>query len=317
VVRGAMARLFRFAVAATLTSGIGLLVAYVSYVLGIWAGGHRYRLEQCLRLGVLLPIFVGSLAALWPLRKLNWSALAAGMAGAAVGLTYGYLAFRVEAFRSWRSFGQSVFLKNFWGLDIEMMVCGAVSSACAMVLTTTSRTRNVLLTVAFLVVLGVLIPGPVFDLITHNQELTVAIVTPQSQGPRSPEVMEEGPVRPIDASAVSSRVMQLLRNAGIDGNYQVAQLYRQGHGKQVLAIIVIGGLVTEAADLPEPRGSDVIYLQEPGGWERIPSQLPTLDRGIHIYPDQSGRSCHQIQFTDASGLGTGVLVGGTTQCGPP
>jgi hypothetical protein len=311
-----MARLFRFALAAILTVAVSLFVTYVSYFLGLWAGGSRYRLEEVLRLGVLLPIFVGLLAALWPLRKLNWSAFAAGMAGTVVGLTYGYLAVRVELFRSWHSFGQSVFGKIFWGLDIEIMLCGAVAGACAMLLTTTSRTRNVLLTVALLVIGGILIPGPVFNVVTHNQELTVAVVTPQSHGPRSPEVTELGPVRSVDASAVSSRVMQLLRNSGINGNYQVAQLYRQGYGKQVLAIIVIGGLITKAADLPEPHGADVIYLQEPGGWKRIPSQVPTLDRGIYIYADQDGRSCHQLLFTDANGVGTGVLVGDATQCGP-
>jgi len=262
---------------------------------------------------------VALLAALWPLRKLNWSALAASTAGAAVGLAYGYLAVRVGywiIFRSWGSSGQSIFLEISWARDIEMMLCSAVAGACAMLLTTTSRTRNVLLTVALLVIIGILIPGPVFNLVTHNQELTVAIVTTQSQGPHSPEVAEPGSVRAIDAGAVSSRVMQLLHDAGIDGNYQVAQLYRQGHGKQVLAIIVIGGHITSAADLPEPHGTDVIYLQEPGEWKRIPSQAPTLDRGIYIYPDQDGRGCHQLDFTDASGLGTGVFVGDATQCGP-
>jgi hypothetical protein len=315
-----MVRLFRFALAATLTAAVGLFVTYGSYVLGLWAGGHRYRLETGLRLGVLLPIFVGLLAALWPLRKLNWSALAAGMAGAAVGLTYGYLAVRVDyriEFGSWGSPRHSVFLIIDWGRDIEMMLCGAVAGACAMLLTTTSRTRNVLLTVALFVIGGILIPGPVFDLVTHNQEFTVAVVTPQSHGPHPPEVEENGPVRSVDAGAVSSHVMQLLRNAGIDGNYQVAQLYRQGHGKQVLAIIVIGGLVTKAAHLPEPRGTDVIYLQELGGWKQIPSAVPTLDRDIYIISrDRNGRSCHQIEFTDASGLGRAVFVGDATQCGP-
>ncbi len=318
---GDMARLFRFVLGATLTAAVGLLVTYGSYVLGLWAGGHRLRLEQCLRLGVLLPIFVGLLAALWPLHKLNWNALAASMAGASVGLAYGYLAVRVGLwmiFRSWGSPGHSVFLEIFWSLDIEMMLCAAVAGACAMLLTTTSRTRNVLLTVALLVIVGILIPGPVFDLITHNQELTIAIVTPQNQGPRLPEVEVAGvaQVRPVDASAVSSRVMQLLRNAGIDDNYQVAQLYRQGHGKQVLAIIAIGGHITAATDLPEPCGADVIYLQQPGGWKRIPSQVPTLDRGIYILRDPDGKSCHGIDFTDASGIGTTVFLGGATQCGP-
>jgi len=241
------------------------------------------------------------------------------MAGATVGLTYGYLAVRVDQWiilRNFPSLGRYAFLKMFWSVDIEMMACSAVVGACAMLLTTTSRTRNVLLTVALLVIVGILIPGPVFDLITHNQELTVAVVTPQSQGPRSPEVTEEGPVRPIDTGTVSSRVVQLLHDAGIDGNYQVDQLYRQGHGKQVLTINVIGGHITAAAHLPEPYGTDVIYLQEPGGWKWIPSQVPTLDRGIDIYPDQDGRSCHQIHFSNASGFSTGVFVGGATQCGP-
>jgi|GEM_PF-3559499 len=315
-----MARPYRFALAAILTVAVSLFVTYGSYVLGLWAGGHRYRLEQCLRLGVLLPIFVGLLAALWPLRKLNWNAFAAGTAGAAAGLTYGYLAVRAEywiLFRTWgHSLGQSVFLKISWSMDIEMMVCGAVAGACAMLLTTTSRTRNVSLTAALLVIIGVLIPGPVFDLVTRNQELTVAVVTPQNPGKHPPAVEENGPVRSVDASAVSSRVGQVLRNAGIDGNYEVAQLYRQGHGKQVLAIIVIGGLITQAADLPEPHGADVIYLQEPGGWKRIPSHVPTLNRGIYISPDQDARGCHQISFTDANGIGRGVFVGDATQCSP-
>ncbi len=314
-----MGRIFRFSLAAILTVAVGLFVAYGSYILGLWTGGHRVSLVWGLQLSVLLPIFVGLLAALWPLRKLNWNALAAGMAGAAVGLAYGYLAVPVGEWiivRNWGPPGHSFFLEIAWGLDLEMMICGAVVGACAMLLTTTSRTRNVLLTVVLLVMVGMLIPGPVFNLVTHNQELTVAVVTPRSHGPRSPEVEEAGPfVRSVDASAVSSRVMQLLRNAGINGDYQVAQLYRQGHGKQVLAIIVIGGLVTEAADLPEPHGSDVIYLQQPGGWKPIPSKVPTLDRGIHIYPDPDGRICHHIDFSDATGYGKVVYVGDATQCG--
>lgn len=310
-----MARFFRFALAAILTAGVGLVVALSSYRLGLWAGGSRYRLEQVLWLGVLLPIFVGLLAALWPMRKLNRSALVASTAGAAVGLVYGYLAVRVDIIKSFHSLVRYVFLNTFWGIDIEIMLCGAVAGACAMLLTTTSRTRKVLFAVAILVVVGILIPGPIFHLITHKQELTVAIVTPQGQGPQSPEVTELGAVRPVDVSAMSGRVMRLLRDDGIGGNYQVAQLYRQGQGKQALAIIVIGGLIAEAADLPEPHGADVIYLQEAGGWKRIPPDVPALNRGIYIYPDQDGRSCHLIKFTDASGLGTTILVGNATQCG--
>jgi hypothetical protein len=71
-------------------------------------------------------------------------------------------------FHAWGAFGHSVFLKIWWGMDIEMMVCSSVAGACAMLLTTIPRARNVLLSVALLLIGGILIPGPVFNLVTHN-----------------------------------------------------------------------------------------------------------------------------------------------------
>jgi hypothetical protein len=79
-------------------------------------------------------------------------------------------------------------------------------------------------------------------------------------------------------------VLQSLRDSGIDGKYDVVDLYRQGQGKQVLGIIVINEPISSGADLREPRGADVIYLQGPDGWRTVPAQVRTVNRAIVLRP---------------------------------
>jgi hypothetical protein len=89
-------------------------------------------------------------------------------------------------FRRWGGFGHSVFLSPIgWDLDLEALVCGIVIGACAMLLAIGSGSRIVLLAVAILIIVGVFAPTPAFDLITHHQELTVAVVTPARHIPAS------------------------------------------------------------------------------------------------------------------------------------
>ena len=108
---------------------------------------------------------------------------------------------------------------------------------------------------------------------------------------------------------MARRVLQSVRVAGIEGTYRVIHPYRQGRGKQVLAIIVMDGPVSVRTDLPEPRGADVIYLQGPDGWKTIPAQVRTVNRAILISPprpedDDLG---HDLIF-DASGSGSGFSI---------
>ena len=60
---------------------------------------------------------------------------------------------------------------------------------------------------------------------------------------------------------------------------RVSELDRFGRGKQVLVVIVINQPVVCKVALPQPRGGDLIYRQEPHGWEKIPPQVPTLQIG--------------------------------------
>jgi len=315
-----MPRLSRFAVAVIASAAIAIILTHGSYALGFWAGGHRGIRDYLLKSLVMLPILIGLLAATWPSRRLKRSPLVAGMVGAVIGLTYSYLATRVMfwlAFKRWGGFGHSVFLYPIgWDQDIEAAACGIVIGAGAMLLAIAPRSPTVLSAILILLLIGVFAPSIAFNLITQNQELTVAVVTPRNTPSASqvlPEVNSMLRVRPIDVRSMTSRVQQLLRNSGIAGNYGVVDLYRQGEGKQVLVIIVISEPVTQRTDLPEPRGTDVIYVQERGAWKTVPQQFPALDtssvrtffRTIIIWPPRPGdKSLGLVMIADATGVGS-------------
>lgn len=42
--------------------------------------------------------------------------------------------------------------------------------------------------------------------------------------------------------------------------------------------------VLEAVELPQPRRTAVIYLQDEHGWRAYPQDVPTISRGIHLSP---------------------------------
>ncbi len=308
-----MARLSRFAVAAITAIAVSLLLTYSTYAIRLLAGGPLTR-RYIVWSSFLLPIFLGLVAALWPSPKLTRSALAAGSVGAGIGLVYIYLATRVlfwVVFKTWGGFGHSVFLSPIGlDLDLEAFTLAIVAGACAMLLAITSRSRKALLIVAIVVVVAAVVPGFAFDLVTHNQEFTVAVVTPQGTAPPNlPDVRERIDIPRIDVGNVTSHVLRSLEEAGITGKYQVVDLYRQGHGKRVLSVIVISEPVFSRTDLPEPRGADVIYLQTPDGWKKIPSQVRTLDRHIQISPPNAGENdLASLRIQDVSGQGTVIWI---------
>jgi hypothetical protein len=306
-----MARLLRFAIAAATSIALLFLLTYGSYALGLLAGGPTTR-RYIVWSSFLLPVFLGLCAALWPSPTLKRSVLAAGGAGAGFGLVYIYLATRVlfwVVFRRWGGFGHSVWLSPIGWVDLGPFAFAIAAGACAMLLAITSRSRKALLTVAVLVIVAAIAPGSVFNFITHNQELTIAVVTPLSTAaPISPEVGERIDISHIDVGRVTSHVLHSLSEAGVTGKYQVFGVYRQGHGKQVLAIIVFNQPVVTEIDLHEPRGADVIYVQESDGWRKIPSQVPTLDRSISLRPPIGGDEFAFLMIHDADGEGHGFGV---------
>ncbi len=305
-----MARLSRFALAAITAIAVSLVLTYGTYAIRLLAGGPLTR-RYIVWSSFLLPIFLGLFAAMWPAPKLKRSALVAGSAGAAIGLAYIYVATRLlfwVVFKSWGGSGHSIFLSPIsWDVDLEAFTFAIAAGACAMLLAITARSPRVLLATAILVVIAAIGPGSVYNLITHNQEFTIAIVTPQGTAAVSPpQVMERIDISRIDVGSVTSHVLRSLVEAGITGKYQVDYLYRQGHGKRVLAIVVINRPVASAVKLPEPSGVDVIYVQAPDGWRTIPSQVHALARYIRISPPGTGdNDLGSVKTQDVGGSGTG------------
>jgi hypothetical protein len=310
-----MQRLSRFAIAAITSTAVLLLLTYGAYSLGFWADGHRYTREFIVRSSILLPLLLGMGAAFWPSPSLNRSAAVAAVSGMAFGVVYGYVASRVvffmafhSTFGGWGNLRQSLTQMN-WSTDCAAFASAGAAGACAMLLSIASRSRQVLLTVAALLAIALLVPRPAFDHITHNQELTVAIVTLNGVGaPSSPVLQEQVTMPRINVAGVSEHVFQRLKGAGITGDYKVVDLYRQGHGTPVLSIIVINQQVKNEVTLHEPDNADVIYLQQPDEWKRIPAEVGTLDRYARISPSDENNWLADLMIDDASGLGTGFAI---------
>jgi hypothetical protein len=126
---------------------------------------------------------------------------------------------------------------------------------------------------------------PTFDLINHNQELTVAAAISYNPDTTSePDATADVDSTSAEDSRLAHHVLGLLRNEGIPGQYRVSEQDRFGHGKQALVVIVLNQPVVSKVELPQPRGGEVIYLQQPDGWKRIPPQVPTLGRSLTLEP---------------------------------
>jgi hypothetical protein len=280
-----MARFLRFAYAATSCAAIFLLLTFGTYSLYPWVRAYRYDPESILQLFALFPVIVALVAQLWPSPHRCCPPFAAGAAGAVIGLVYGYVAPRVViawwlGYWDWRFLGPIV-----WELDVTVLAFAIVAGTCALLLSVTARSRAVIVTVAILLLTAVLVPVPTFDLINHNQELTVAAAISYNPDTTSePDATADVDSTSAEDSRLAHHVLGLLRNEGIPGQYRVSEQDRFGHGKQALVVIVLNQPVVSKVELPQPRGGEVIYLQQPDGWKRIPPQVPTLGRSLTLEP---------------------------------
>jgi len=271
---------------------------------------------------------MGVLALLWPTRR--QSILLVVTVGFVTGLAYGYLAVRVVyrlSVGSWQILGGtwpqetlSLFNPLSWDIDLQAIVFGAVAGMCSLLLAIPSGRRLPRMALAIAVVIvAVFVPVPILNAIAHNQELTVAMVMRRDAVPRNPVEWSVRYIRPIDIQSESATVAQALKDAGVDGDYEVVRLFREGHGKRVLAIVVVPQPLTKT-ELPEPRGVNAIFLPQSGGWRTIPEQLSTVDRKITILPSTSadkGDPCQGYLYVDdilGTNYGMGIPKPNDSEC---
>lgn len=308
---GPMSRLFRFLIGAVSAFALSCIILGVAYATGLLAGEHAYVFELPIKLSAPFAIILGIIAAIYPTprdsRKHNAFMVAA--LGAAVGCLYWYLSERL-------TIGLHFTGRWQWGvlsLDYELQAasCWVAAGASAMLAAVIRRAPTVLVTTVILCSLAVVLPAPVFNRLTKNQELTVALATPVRPGTsvmQPPQVILTGSEE-FDVTKVTSHVLETLRASGLQGEYCVTNLYRIGTGKKSLQIIVVSTPVAGRARLPQPDATELIYVQRPDSWERIPSQAPTLGRSTEVWrPRDRNDLLAYFGIPDASGISVGGRV---------
>ena len=289
---------------ALILTGIMLGVSYTS---GMLQGANRWVVEVALRFTVPFALAVGIVAAVFPRTQSpgRRTALLATAAGAAVGCLCWYSS-EIWIGMQWMKLSQSEWHWNIWpwnfhweylpqDYNLQAAWCWIAAGASAMLMTFTRRTPTVLIIASSLCLLAVL-PALLFNSYFHNRELTVAIVIPASPGvPAAPPsfVIGSGPHMfrgNAEVAALTAHVLQALRSSGVPGEYRVTQLIRCGTGKKSLQIIVVSAPIASHALLPVPDGTEIIYLQKPGGWQSIPAGAPTVNRSVKVSEPWEGRT---------------------------
>jgi hypothetical protein len=298
-------RFLRFVLASIATFVLGGFILGVTRATGMLVGGANSFFFPS-HLGQLVPFapVVGIAAAAYPRRWLTsrGNAFIVALVGAAVGCLCYYLVQVRIASIHYSTGLQSI---PWWGryllwpvtpvFEFQMASCWIATGALAMLVTLTRRTRTVLVAAAALCLLAVVLPSPIFNFVRHNQELTVAFVVPADPGAsaaKPPHAFSVGTgshwLSQAGADAVAAHVLEALRKAGLAGPYRVAEVNQSGAGKKALQIIVLNPPFPAEALLPQPNGTELIYVSQPDGWRTIPAQAPTLGRNTEIRGPKTG-----------------------------
>lgn len=292
-------RALRFALAVTCGLVVVGLIVTIARATGLWLGRNTDNIWYLLKFTVPFAFLLGVVVAAWPVSSSNssgTSALTLSALGVLFGSGYWYLV----------THSVGMF---FWGLAIEAFACW-VSAAVAVLLLVLGRRNYGVMGSAFLVfALGIVLPSPAFGLLTHNQTMTVAIVVPERLTAISASPEAVGIDSQSEIAESTSRVFQSLRAAGLGGNYRIVHLSRSGRGRQSLAILVLTARTIGRTSLAEPDAANVIYVEQPTGWTKVPTQAPTLRRNIEVWvaPDRSG-SLTDVGIPDADGISLMVRV---------
>jgi hypothetical protein len=288
-------RLGRFALAGVCELAIAGMILFISYAIGFRLSGNMDNVWHLLRFTVPLALLVACVAAVWPGRNGEHKRLDSTFTlvplGVAVGLAYWCLVLRTVGL-------------GLPTLAIQALACWVAGSVAAFLLALTKRrSYGVLLSAALICALGIALPLPIFDLLAHNQLLTVAIVVPERLASITMQPKEIGFDSQTQADKSARQVLQTIQAAGLSGNYRIVHLSLQGGGKQSLAILILDAPITGRTLLPEPDAAEVIYVQQPLGWTKIPAQAPILHRNMEIWGASGDRdSLAYFGIPDATGI---------------
>jgi hypothetical protein len=287
-----MRLLTRFAIAALVAFFVSALIATASYSLGLWLGRNSYNLRLIIYSSIPLSLLLGFTAAIQSWRKAGEKSnpMVPVLAGAVVAVLYTFFVVRIAPTPAF---------------VVLMLSCWVPSGISAMLAAAAGKRLFTVGGITILCLCAIFLTEPLFNVFAHNQELTVAIVTPAEASTdhlrAQPETL--GFQRPDEILTAKYEVSQQLRAFGYGENFRVLSVTRRGKGKKSLAIIVVRAPITSDAVLPEPFGSTVVYMQRAESWDRKPVDAPVLHRGIEMRPPSlNDGNLGFFAIPDASGI---------------
>jgi hypothetical protein len=174
-----------------------------------------------------------------------------------------------------------------------------------MLATARGKQPSAMLTIAIVCVAATFLTEPAFNAVTHNQQLTVAVVTPSDKSTAQLEASPHtlGFESDNDVQTAKSEVLARIRALGYTEAFRVLSITRAGKGKKSLAIIAIRDPITRRVVLPVPDDSTVFYFQQPSNWEKRPPETPVFHRGIRMRPaGPKEQSLGYFEIPDAQGV---------------
>jgi hypothetical protein len=299
-----MRLLSRFFITALVGFSVSSLIALASYSLGLWPGRDSTLLRTIVYYSCPFAFLLGVAAVALPRRSTvqRGSLLIAVFVGTLLGFASTYFVCRFSL------------MIQLWAF--LMLSCWVPSGISAMLVAAFGKRLSVVTGIAVLCLSAVFLHEPIFNAYTHNQQLTVAFITPvdssTAQLAAQPETF--GFATSAETQKAKDEVIQHIRALGYSGEFRVLSLTKQGEGKTALAIVVVRTQVKQDVVLPEPHASTVVYFQQTDNWEKKPQEAPTLRRGIRIWvPSQTGDELAFFTIWYAPGFGlTGRITGKVT-----
>ncbi len=297
-----MRLLSRFGLAALVGFSISSFIALSSYYLGLWLGRNSYNLRWIIYGSVPLAFLLGIAAVMQPKHEPGQkrTLIIAVLLGA-------FLAFAYTVLLGLYGLATTAFV-------VLMLSCWVPGGVSAMAVTARAKQLPVVAGVTVLCIAAIVLPEPAFNLVTHNQQLTVAIITPSEMSTAELEARPEhvGFHGDDEIRAAKNEVLERIRSLGNTQAFRVLSITREGKGRRSLAVIIIRAPITKEVVLPLPDLSTVVYAQRSDGWEKEPTNAPVLHRDVTNRPpvDAADRRLGYFAIHDAQGVS---LIGRITE----
>lgn len=290
--------LSRFGLAALVSFSVSSLIAFASYSLGLWLGRNSANLVSLIYGSVPFALLLGVAAVVQPRRKADQHArpMLAVLIGAILGSLYTLIFARF-----------SLVIPAF---AVLMLSCWVPSGISAMLAAGGGKRRSIVAGIVIPCMTAIFLTEPIFNAFAHNQQLTVAVVTPAEMSTAQWEVNPEtlGFNNGDEIQGAKNEVLERIRALGYAETLRVLSITRRGKGSKSLAILVVRAPITKEVTLPVPDKATVVYIQQSENWEKKPTEVSLLHRGITMEPpgttDESRdyKSLGYFSIPDAQGV---------------